>query len=65
MGRDGEREGVTARVSFSFGCCGRGPCTVESVVDASVPGVVGVGEGLSVGGDGKGEAADTGVSMDG
>ena len=30
-----------------------------------MPGVVGVGEGLSVGGDGKGEAADTGVSMDG
>jgi hypothetical protein len=30
------------------------------VVDPSGPGVVGVGEGLSAGGDGKGDAADTG-----
>jgi hypothetical protein len=32
---------------------------------SSGPGVVGVGEGLSAGRDGKGDAADTGVSMDG
>jgi hypothetical protein len=32
-------------------------------VDPSGPGVVGVGEGLSAGGDGKGDAAETGVLM--
>jgi hypothetical protein len=37
------------------------------VVDpsSSGPGVVSVGEGLSAGRDGKCDAADTGVSMDG
>jgi hypothetical protein len=35
------------------------------MVDPSGPGVVGVGDGLSAGSEGKGDAADTGVSMDG
>jgi hypothetical protein len=35
------------------------------VVDPSGPGVVGVDEGLSAERGGKGDAADTGVSMDG
>jgi hypothetical protein len=35
------------------------------VVDPPGPGVVGVGGGLSAGRDGKGDAADTGVSMKG
>jgi hypothetical protein len=35
------------------------------VVDPSGPGVVGVGEGLSAGRDGKGDTADTGVSING
>jgi hypothetical protein len=71
MGREGEREGVTARAA-SCSCCGCGVCGcggcgcgVELVVDPSGPGVVGVGEELSAEGDGKGDAADTGVSMDG
>ena len=33
------------------------------MVNPSGPGVVGVGEGMSVGGNEKGEAVDTGVSM--
>ena len=70
MGREGEREGVTVRVSCSCcGCCGCGrgwgSCIVEVVLDPSGPGVVGVDVGLSAEGDGKGDAADTGVSIDG
>ena len=34
-------------------------------VDPSGPGVVSTGKKVSAGGDGKGDAADTGVSMDG
>jgi hypothetical protein len=66
MGREGEREGVTARASCSFcGCCGcgRGSCIVELVVDPSGPGVEGDDVELSTEGDGKGDAAETGVSM--
>ena len=54
---------MQASYSSCSGCgCG---CGVVSVVDTSGPGVVGVGEGLSAGGDGTGDAADTGVSMEG
>ena len=35
------------------------------MIDTSGPGVVGAGEGMSAGDDGKGDAADTGVSIDG
>ena len=35
------------------------------MVDTSGPGVVGAGERMSAGDDGKGDAADTGVSIDG
>ena len=52
----------------SCSCCSECGCgcgvVFKLVVDTSGPGVVGIGEGLSAGGDGTGDAADTGVSMD-
>lgn len=74
MGREGVREGVTERVSCSCGCC----IDVELVVEPAFSGLGVVEDDLRLlpgsvtvllsdmpAEDGAGDAADTGVSMDG